>query len=109
MLDFIKRAFKKKPKPKPKPKKLVKAIIEIIAASVDAEELISNFPKDKKNILTREFYDGIQAGKRYGKKMKRAERQVNLIKINNLFTIISKYSHNTHVRGVSFIKEDERL
>jgi hypothetical protein len=111
MLDFIKNAFRRKaePKPEPKPKKLVKAITELIARSVEPDGIISNFPEDKKAILTRELYDGLQAGKRYGKRMKRTESQVNLIKINNLFTIIVKYSHNIDAKGVPSIKEDERL
>ena len=111
MLDFLKNAFRRKPKPKPKPKpkKLVKAIVELIASSVEPDVIISNFPEDKKVTLTRELYDGLQAGKRYGRRMKGAELQVNLIKINNLFTIIVKYSHNIHAKGVPSIKEDERL
>ena len=82
---------------------------EVIRKSLNPDTIIANFPEAQKKRLTRELYDGLQALRKYGKRMKRAEQKVNLIKINNLFKIIAQYSHNIYAKGVFIIKEDERI
>ncbi|MBN86501.1 MAG: hypothetical protein CL885_03150 [Dehalococcoidia bacterium] len=106
MLKFLKKAFgKKKEPPAPKPEKLLKTISDIVLCSVNTTELIDSFPKESKEGLTRQLNDGLQALKGHDKIMKKAQREVNLIKINNLFKIITKYGSNIKTCGVFIINE----